>query len=79
MGSPLVRSRLSSIKPSASSDNPISFAEQHMPKDSTPRSFDFLIVNSGNFVPISAHGTLMPALALGAPQTICSFSEPTST
>ena len=55
-----------------------------MPIDSTPRSFDFLILKSPsgvwNTVPIIATGTVLPASQFGAPQTICSGSPcPTST
>ena len=49
-----------------------------MPKLSTPRSLPTLISKGlpsspgGSAAPTSASGTLMPARALGAPQTICS-------
>ncbi len=53
-----------------------------MPKDSTPRSFAFLILNGlpsspgGSNAPTVANGILMPGRALGAPQTTWQISSP---
>ena len=57
-------------------------AEHSMPWLSTPRSLPTLIRNGlpssagGSSAPTSASGTLMPARAFGAPQTICSSVAP---
>ena len=52
-------------RPSASSASASSFAEQSMPCESSPRSFDSLIVKPpGSFAPGSASGTLSPSLII---------------
>ena len=60
---------------------PSSSSAQIIPKDSTPRIFDFLILKSpGSTVPICAKSTFCPAATLGAPQTtVRSSSPPAST
>ena len=81
ISSPIGASSFKTQRPEWSSEIPSSRAEQSMPKLSTPRILAFLMVKPpGKTAPILAHGTLMPALALGAPQTICSGDAcPTST
>ena len=65
----------SSMIPSEVSDNPSSFAEHNMPKDSTPRSFAAVMALSpGSFAPTVASAVFNPARAFAAPQTICSSS-----
>ena len=67
----------SASRPLASSSIPNSFAEHSMPRDSMPRTVVRLISSPpGNVAPSSAQGTIIPAAALGAPQTICNFSFP---
>ena len=71
------------ISPELSSDSPSSAALHIMPFDSTPRSLDFLILNSPSgvvkTVPMVASGTMHPASQFGAPQTICSVDLPSKT
>ena len=67
-------------RPPWSSDSFSSRAEHSMPWLSTPRSLPSLISKGlpasssagGNSAPTKAHGTLMPARTLGAPQTMLS-------
>src|SRR5947207_2173341 len=68
-------------RPEASSLKPSSRAEHSMPRDSTPRiACRAMIEPPGREAPSSAQGASMPAVALGAPQTICNRSRsPTST
>ena len=73
---PFFKSWLISKIPSASSLNPNSFKEQSIPNDSTPRTLASLISIAGNLAPTKAHATLMPCLALEAPQTICNVLLP---
>ena len=81
MSVPTGASAGSGSRPAWSSDSPNSRAEHSMPEDSTPRSLARLMRKSpGSTAPTSAHGTFMPAAALGAPQTICKASPwPAST
>ena len=77
---PVVVSAGNSSSPTASSDSASSRAEQSMPNDSTPRSLACLIsMPPGSFAPTVASGAFMPARALGAPQTICTVSDPVFT
>ena len=69
ISSPSGASAASSINPSCWSLKPSSLSLHNIPKDSTPRNFAFLILKSSNFAPTKAKGTLIPALALGAPHT----------
>lgn len=64
-----------------SSVMPSSRAEQSIPIETTPRSFDFLILKPpGSSAPTRAQGAFTPALTFGAPQTICRSSPvPAST
>ena len=58
------------IMPSWLAPMPSSSSAQIMPKDSTPRIFDFFILKSpGRTVPMRAKRTFCPAATLGAPQT----------
>ena len=66
----------SGMSPSELSARPSSEAEQSIPMETTPRSFDFLILKSpGSLAPINAVGATIPSWTLGAPQTICSGSS----
>ena len=69
------------MMPSWLSPMPSSSSAQIMPKDSTPRILDFLILKSpGSTVPIRANRTFCPAATFGAPQTTVTGSgEPSST
>ncbi len=59
---------------------PSSLREQIMPFDSTPRILArFILKPPGSSAPSFATITCWPALTFGAPQTIWSFSFPTST
>ena len=59
-----------------SAPRPSSAAEQFMPRDSTPRSFAFLMVMPlGRVAPTTATGTLSPASKFCAPHTIWSGSS----
>ena len=81
MFSPTGASAGSTRRPEASSAIPSSRAEQSMPEDSMPRTLATLIVRlPGRTAPGRAQGTLRPAAALGAPQTICrGWPSPIST
>lgn len=77
MSLPTGASAASSIRPLLSSLICSSDAEHSIPCDSTPRSLAFLILKSpGSSAPIMANGILMPARALGAPQTTWKVSAP---
>src|SRR5690606_17492687 len=71
----------SSSRPAWSCDRPSSRAEHSMPADCTPRILATpILMPPGSSAPTRASGTVSPAAALGAPQTICSSSpEPSST
>mmetsp|Transcript_37514 Transcript_37514/g.87439 ORF Transcript_37514/g.87439 Transcript_37514/m.87439 type:complete len:561 (+) Transcript_37514:3391-5073(+) len=82
MSSPRIASAVSSSRPPWSSLSLSSRAEHSMPKLSTPRSLPTPILKGlpsspgGSSAPTVASGTLMPARAFGAPQTICRGSAP---
>ena len=87
ISSPIGASAGNSRMPSWSSPKPSSRPEHNIPWLSTPRSFPTLIMNGlppasagGSSAPTMAQGILIPARALGAPQTICnSWPVPAST
>ena len=80
-GVPTTASSGRTMMPSWLSPMPSSSSAQIIPKDSTPRILDFLILKSpGRTVPIRANRTFWPAATLGAPQiTGTGSGEPSST
>ena len=77
MGMPSFVSAGRMSRPAESSVMPSSFAEQSMPKLSTPRSAACLIsMPLGSFAPTVASGTLSPTLKFFAPHTTWNSAEP---
>ena len=84
---PLGMSAGYSIMPSLPSPMQSSFSLQHMPNDSTPRSFPFFIFSGLPFLsrkpgmgaPIFANAVFMPFRMFGAPHTTWNSSLPSVT